>query len=104
MLFPVILWSTGSELKHEAVYEDPDELQQYIPKKEIELEECPAYVEKRKGDIELEECPAYGQPQQGDQVIELEECPAYVEKRKDNIKLEECPAYGQHPVQERPRQ
>ena len=92
----------GSQIKLEAVYEEPDNLQQYRPKKDednIELEECPAYGEKRKDDIKLEECPAYGQHQG----IELEECPAYVEKRKDDIKLEECPAYGKHPVQERPR-
>ena len=92
---------TGNQIKLEAVYEDPDNLQQYTPKKDIELEECPAYVEKKKGDIELEECPAYGQAKK-DEDIKLEECPAYVE-RKDDIKLEECPAYGQHSVQERPR-
>ena len=28
-------------------------------KKELELRECPAYVEKRKDDIKQEECPAY---------------------------------------------
>ena len=92
---------TGNQMKLEAVYEDPDNLQQYTPKKDIKLEECPAYVEKKKGEIELEECPAYGQAQK-DEEIKLEECPAYVE-RKDDIKLEECPAYGQHSVQERPR-
>ena len=49
-------------MKLEAVYEDPDNLQQCTPKKDkdMELEECPAYVEKRKDDINLEECPAYG--------------------------------------------
>ena len=50
-------------MKLEAVYEDPDNLQQHTPKKDkdiIELEECPAYVENRKDDIKLEECPAYG--------------------------------------------
>ena len=92
---------TGSQIKLEAVYEDPDNLQQHTPKKDIELEECPAYVEK-KGEIELEECPAYGQAKK-DEDIKLEECPAYIE-RKDDIKLEDCPAYRQHPVQERPRQ
>ena len=35
-------------MKLEVVYEDPDNLQQYTPKKDIELEECPAYVEKSK--------------------------------------------------------
>ena len=94
---------TGNQIKLEAVYEDPDNLQQYTPKNDnIELEECPAYVEKKKGEIELEECLAYGQAKK-DEDIKLEECLAYVE-RKDDIKLEDCPAYGQHPVQERPRQ
>ena len=53
---------TGNQIKLEAVYEEPDNLQQYTPKKDkdMELEECPAYVEKRKDDIKLEECPAYG--------------------------------------------
>ena len=92
---------TGSQITLEAVYEDPDNLQQYTPKNDIELKECPAYVEKKKGAIELEECPAYGQAKK-DEDIKLEECPAYVE-RKDGIKLEECPAYGQYSVQERSR-
>jgi hypothetical protein len=85
---------SGNQINLEAVYEDPDNLQQYTPKKDIELEECPAYVEKKKSDheIKLEECPAYEQAKKD---IELEECPAYVEKRKSEIKLEECPVYGQ---------
>ena len=58
----VILITTGNQIKLEAVYEDPNNLQQHTPKKDkdIELEECPVYVEKRKDDIKLEECPAYG--------------------------------------------
>ena len=51
-------------MKLEAVYDEPDSIPQYTPKKDehIELKECPAYVEKKKkkDDIKLEECPAYG--------------------------------------------
>ena len=51
--------------KAEVVYDYPDNLnlQEYRPKKpDIELVDCPAYVEKKKDhDIKLEECPAYGQ-------------------------------------------
>jgi hypothetical protein len=58
----ILLYSYDVTGKLEALYEDPDHnLQQYIPEKDIELEECPAYAEIRKDDIKLEECPAYGQ-------------------------------------------
>ena len=47
---------TGSQIKLKAFYEDPDNLQQYTPKKDdIDLEECSAYVEKKKGEIKIEE-------------------------------------------------
>ena len=51
----------GNQVKLEAVYEEPDGVQQYrskIDKPDIHLEECPAYV--GKDDIKLEDCPAYG--------------------------------------------
>ena len=44
------------------VYEDPDSVQQYMPRKDkadIELKECPAYGESRKN-VDLSRCPAYG--------------------------------------------
>lgn len=50
----------------EVVYEDPDSVQQYIPKRgdseDIELKECPAYGESREKhkNIDLSGCPAYG--------------------------------------------
>ena len=52
----------GNQIKLEAVYEEPDSIQQNRSRKDndIELEECPAYVEKRRDDIKLEECLAYG--------------------------------------------
>ena len=59
---------------------------------DMKLKECLAY--ENPPDIELEECPAYVEKKK-DQDIKLEECPAYVEKKKDQaIELEECPAYG----------
>jgi hypothetical protein len=51
----------GSQVKLEAVYEEPDCIQlRSKPRedKDIALEEYPAYV--GKDDIKLEECPAYG--------------------------------------------
>ena len=84
----------------EVVYEDPDNVQHFITKKDqsIELKECPAYEKplSKQSDIELEECPAYVEKKKDLSDVKLEECPAYVEKRKDlsDIKLEECPAYG----------
>ena len=48
----------GSEIKIEAIYDEPDSIRQCKSKdKDIELEECPAY-EQAKKDIQLEECPA----------------------------------------------
>ena len=48
----------------EVVYEDPDSVQQYVPKKDenIELKECPAYGESREkhNNLDLSRCPAYG--------------------------------------------
>ena len=43
----------GSQINIEAVYDEPDCIQQYKSKKDkdIEMEECPAYVEKRKDGI-----------------------------------------------------
>ena len=42
------------------VYEDPDSVQQYMPKKDedIKLKECSAYGESREN-IDLSRCPAY---------------------------------------------
>ena len=82
----------------EVVYEDPDNIQQYIPKndQDIKLKECLDYETPiKQPDIELEECPAYVEKNKEISNIELEECPAYVEKKKDlsDIELEECPAY-----------
>lgn len=54
---------TVSQKELEAVYEEPDNIQQVRSKKDehdnIQLEECPAYVENRKDDIKVEECPAH---------------------------------------------
>ena len=68
----------GSQINIEAVYDEPDCIQQYKSKKDK--------------DPEMEQCPAYRQAKKDN--IEQEECPAYIGKRKDDIQLEECPAYG----------
>ena len=72
----------GNQVKTEAIYNEPDCIQQHKSKKEeAELEECPAY-EQAKKDLDLEECPTY---EQAKKELELRECPPYVEKRKDDI-------------------
>ena len=77
----------------EVVYDNPDDLQlqEYRPRNDgdIKLKGYPAYEKFTASDIELEECPAYVKKKK-DQAIELEECPPYLEKKKDqSIKLEE---------------
>ena len=70
---------TADKTDSEVVYDYPDirQLRNYRPKNDgdIKLKEYPAY--EKPPDIELEECPAYVEKKK-DQDIELEECPAYV--------------------------
>ena len=71
--------------KVEVVYEEPASLQQYVPKNDqsIELKECLAYEKPfKQSDIELVECPAYVEKKKEISDIELEECPAYVESKR----------------------
>ena len=89
--------SISGKADSKVMYEDPDNLEKYIPKndQDIELKQCPAYEKPTKQpDIELEECPAYLETKKERSDIKLEECPAYVETKQSDIKLEECPAYG----------
>ena len=62
LLVTCMVINIGSQINIEAIYDEPDCIQQYKSKKDKdpEMEECPAYGQANK-DVELEECPAYVQ-------------------------------------------
>ena len=81
--------------KNEVIYEEPDRQEPYKLTKDeyTELKECPTYVNPGKqADIKLEDCPAYMERKKDT----LEDCLAYGESRGDfNDSLDACPAYEQ---------
>ena len=87
---------------HEVNYKEPDRQEPYnnnnkLTKDEYtELKECPNYVNPGKqADIKLEDCPAYVERKKNT----LEDCLAYGESRGDfNDSLDACPVYEQIPT------
>ena len=85
--FSYLVWAAArgeaTGVKGEAVYDEPEDLQQYRLKGDGEI-------------IDLKDCPAYGKPTNTQEDIKLKECPAYLEHKMDlDINLQECPAYGE---------
>ena len=79
--------------KKEVIYEEPDSHQPYnnvMKDEDMELKEYPTYGKPgRQADIELEDCPAYVEQKK-------EECLAYGESRRDlNVSSDACAAYEQ---------